>query len=667
MLTLGIAGHVDHGKTSLVRALTGIETDRLPEEQRRGISIELGFAWLDVQLPDGVQDPGGRPTRIGLVDMPGHERFVRRMISGASGVDAVLLVIAADEGVMPQGREHLAICRLLGVEHGAVVVTKADLADAFLLDMVRDDVAGLVEGTFLQGAPVWPCSARDSASIEGLRRNIAAFAADLRIASRARAAASEGRPFRLAVDRSFVLHGRGTVVAGTASAGRVAVDDVVRVLPGDASFRVRSLEQHGHAATAVAAPGRVALNLAGASVGDVAIGSVLVGVGAPPPTHRFDARLHLLAHPALTLPARQRAMLHLGTTQVEAVLVQLTGEPQLPGTDALVQVHLDRKLAVAPGEGFVVRGSQVDPRHGQTFAGGKVLHPRPPRHRLRDPAVLALLADLEVPRVETQLAALAALAGIRGETDADLQALIAAPPLQVMKAIKGLLADGRLRRAGTPPRCYAPAALVALEQRALHLVTEFHRNQPTRPGIEPDHLHRLLGAWLEPTATAHVIAGLVRRGALAQPGAVLALPTFQPKATARPEVVAAVVQALTSQGLASALPAVLADELAIELRELTVVLQAAVAAGQLVRIAEDHHATPDNVREAVAQVLEAFGTRDSFTTGELKDLLGLTRKHLIPFAEYLDAERVTVRDPSGNRRVRDKAREAWLAGRLQPG
>ena len=652
MITIGIAGHVDHGKTALVRALTGIETDRLPEEQRRGISIELGFAHLLLPLP------AGGSTQVGVIDMPGHERFVRRMISGAAGIDAVLLVVAADEGVMPQGREHLAICRLLGVRRGAVVLTKVDLVDDFLLAMVREDVASLVEGTFLQDAPVWPVSVRQPQTMETLRQQLGALTAVLQREQAEAALSIQARPFRMAIDRCFSLQGRGTVVAGTAVTGQVGVDDMVQVLPGGQSWRVRSLEQHGKSTPRMVAPGRVALNLAAATLADAPVGTVLATPETLAMTSRFDAVLNLLgSQPALA--PRRRALLHAGTAQAEATIVQLSGQPQEAATEAWVQIHLDAPLPIAPGEPFVLRGSQVDPRFGQTLAGGRVLHVAPRRHRLGDAGVLAALADLASSRLDVQVLALLAMAEGRGETEASLARLLPVPQATVARTLKALLADNKLRRAGTPPRHYTPVAMTRLETQILALVKRYHKMHDARPGIEPEQLHRDLGAWLDPTATVQIAAALVKRGDLEARGPVLALPEFRAKAVASDTLVDAVVQAVEALGLQAPPPAQLAEQLGLDPREVAVALQAGLAQGRLLRLAEDQYCGALAVRAAIEQVVQAFVDREAFSTGELKDLLGLTRKHLIPFAEHLDAARVTVRDPSGNRRVRDRVREAW--------
>ncbi len=655
MLTLGIAGHVDHGKTSLVRALTGMETDRLPEEQRRGISIELGFAWLDVP----------EVGRVALIDMPGHERFVRRMIAGAAGVDALLLVVAADEGVMPQGREHLAIAQLLGIRHGAIVLTKTDLCDADMLDMARDDLAQLTAGTFLADAPVWPVSVRVPETIAALRQQLGAYCQSLQAARRQETEAL-GRPFRLAVDRSFSLKGRGTVVAGTAVAGQVELEQMLEVLPQRTSFRVRGLERHGEAQSRVQAPGRVALNLAGATLEDVPLGAMLATPGSVAVSDRVDVELKLLPH-CKALPARRRVAIVLGTAVGEGTIVLLDGQPLQAGQTALAQIRLDAPMAVAAGEGFVVRGSRVDPRFGQTLGGGRVLHPQPRRHKLNDSIVLEALLRLAQPDAEAQVLGAVALAQGRGVADDELLRICTAPPAQVQKALKGLAERKQLQRLGAPPRWLQPRDVQTLSQTVLNAVRQFHAAQPTRPGAEVADLHRQWAPWLDPSAFAQVCALIVRQGLLTAAGTGLAVPGFVAKIAASPELTARLEGLLAAQGLATETPAHLAEILGTEPRAVLLGLQAAQAAGRVVRVTEDYWVMAAVAQEARERVLAAFVEATGFSTGELKDVLGLTRKHLIPFAEFLDGERLTVRDPAGNRRIRERAREAWLARRANEG
>ena len=653
MLTLGVAGHVDHGKTSLVRALTGMETDRLPEEQRRGISIELGFAWLD------VADLG----QVALIDMPGHERFVRRMIAGATGIDALLLVVAADEGVMPQGREHLAIARLLGIRRGAVILTKTDLCDAEMLALALEDVQQLTLGSFLQGAPVLAVSARQAETVAALRAELAALCKAW-AGDRERENDAGQRPFRLAVDRAFSLHGRGTIVAGTAVTGQVELEQMLQVLPQQQTFRVRGLERHGQPTTRLQAPGRVAINLAGATLDDVPIGSVLATPGATAISARFDAELTLLAH-CRPWPVRRRAAIQIGTATSECAIVLLAGTPLQPGHTAPAQIRLDCALPLVAGEGFVLRGSRLDPRHGQTLGGGRVLHPLALRHRVGDPAVLAALAALAEPDAARQVRAAVALAQGRGVADDELPRLCAAPPAALQKAARALGEQKLLVRLGTPARWLDAAAVQTLHEALTTAVRAFHGQQPTRAGAELPDLQRALAPWLEATVFAQIAALAVRQGRLRAVGTGVALPDFAPKATASPELVAALMALVTAQGLAPETPAQWAAHLGTDGRSLMAALQLAQAAGQVARIAEDYWVAQTAADEAKSRVLATFVAVPAFGTGALKELLGLTRKHLIPFAEYLDAERITVRDPGGNRQIRERARAAWLAAQAE--
>ncbi len=657
-LTFGIAGHVDHGKTSLVRALTGVETDRLSEEIRRGISIELGFAHMV------VPDAGGNDISIGIVDMPGHERFVRRMIAGAAGIDAVVMVVAADEGIMPQGREHLGICELLGVQRGIIVVTKTDLADEDLLELVEEDIAGSFEGTFLEGAPLLRFSTRDADNLIGpLRDGLGAFASSVRESQDI--AGRHARPFRLPVDRSFSMKGRGTVVTGTAACGEVAIGDVLRVWPGEGTARVREIERHGSSVERFAGAGRLALNLARAAVEEVPVGSVLSPAGALITTNRVDAHIKLLGHVTKPMKSRQRGLLHVGTAHVEAAITQLTGEPLMPGDEAFVQLHLDRPLALAPGERFVVRGSALDPRYGRTIAGGMLLHCLPPRHRLGDQAILDALAALSSSDIAERLDGLLTIAGMRGHSEDELVRFERDGAAAVTKALKSALSRNRVRRFGQGPRYFAPAAVNQLQKRLVSAVGRSHEEHPDRPGIEPDSLIEQVGAWLDDDALRGVIDRLVKSSALARHGTALAMPGFKPTIrTARAEVIEAVIEAIRRCKLATPAPIELVGPGGVSgvgRDELDVAVRTACDSGRLLRIARDYYVAADSLQDAVATLFSRYGDQESFTTGELKEVVGLTRKHLIPLAEYLDGARVTVRDPAGNRRFRTRARQTLEA------
>lgn len=657
-LTFGIAGHVDHGKTALVRALTGLETDRLSEEKRRGISIELGFAHLDLEVE-------GAPLRVGIVDMPGHERFVRRMIAGTAGVDAVVMVVAADEGVMPQGREHAAICGLLGLRRGVIVVTKVDLADADLLELAEDDIRGEFDGTFLADAPILRFSSRDPAPWrDGLLAGLAELAAQCMAARLERKA--DARPFRLPVDRSFTMKGRGTVVTGTAATGAIGLGDALRVWPGSKVVRVRTIERHGAEANAFAAPGRVALNLAGASVVEVPVGAVLAPPGAIVTTLRVDVQVTALAHLKAPLKARQRCLVHIGTTHVQAALTQLSGAPLAPGDTGFAQLHFERELAIAPGERFVARGTRLDPRFGQTIAGGLVLHPRPQRHKLGDADVAAALGMIAGDTLADRLRGLLLIAGVRGASEDELARMDRGAGGRIGKALEQLAASGHMRRLGADRRCFASVAVIELERRASAIVEAEHKAHPSRRGIDTDELMRRLGEWLDGDALADLLRKMTRKELLIAHGSTIAVPGFQPTlAQARDGVVDAAVVAVQRHDLATPTPAALLAELGVPgatLAELQLALAAGCERGDLLRVAEGYYVARDRLDRATAELFARHGADDTFSTGDLKAIVGLTRKHLIPLAEFLDGQRVTVRDPSGNRRFRTRAREALAAG-----
>ena len=473
--------------------------------------------------------------------------------------------------------------------------------------------------------------------------------------------------FRLPVDRSFVLPGRGTIVTGTAATGRVAIGDSLCVHPGGRSYRVRGLQRHGEVADSFAAPGRIALDLAAASTEDVPVGSVLATEGALLETVRVDAWLRALPHLIRPLKARQRVTVHIGTTHVEAAVTQLSGEPLPPGEAGFVQLHLDRSLAIAGGEGFIVRSSAADPRFGQTIAGGHVLHPAPARHKLADPAVADALGQLLDGEDDARVAAMVALARGRGVNEAELAQHLDLPADAISRSLKSGLSRGRIRRFGRPPRYLAPAAVDELEARALAAVDAAHARAPERAGVDDAELGRQIGAWMDTEMIGAIVAALVRRAALVRVAGVIAQPGFSPTlVSARPEVHAALHAELAEGGLAlptgNALVSAVAERCAAGPAEIELACREAVAAGLLVQLRAGYVMPTDRAHAAIRSIFEAFAAQDTFTTGELKQVLGLTRKHLIPFAEFLDAKRLTVRAPNGDRRFRGAALQRFHEG-----
>ncbi|HYQ80873.1 MAG TPA: selenocysteine-specific translation elongation factor, partial [Anaeromyxobacteraceae bacterium] len=432
-VVVGTAGHIDHGKTALVKALTGIDTDRLAEEKRRGITIELGFAHL--ALPDG--------TVAGVVDVPGHERFVRAMAAGAGGIDLVVLVVAADEGVMPQTREHLDICRLLGVPRGLVAVTKSDLLPELgpdWLPLLTQEIQAAVRGTFLEGAPVVPCSARSG---EGLPRLLEAIAA---LAREVPERPADG-PLFLPVDRAFTLKGFGTVVTGTLLSGAVAEGEAVALVPGPpgaAPLRVRSVQVHGRPAPRALAGQRTAVNLPGVEAGAIARGQVLTHPGVVPATSMLDAEVTLLGAAPQPLKHRARLLLHVGTTQVPGTVALLQGELLAPGATGLAQIRLGEPVAALPGQRFILRGFRALEGRGKTIGGGRVLALAPRRRRRGRAADVDQLRVLAGGDDDARLQAVLQMAGPAGLAAEALPGRVALPPRAVAAALERLGARGRV-------------------------------------------------------------------------------------------------------------------------------------------------------------------------------------------------------------------------------
>ena len=385
-MIIGTAGHIDHGKTSIVRALTGVDTDRLKEEKARGITIDLGFAYQAL--------PGGGV--LGFVDVPGHEKLIRNMLAGATGIDHVLFVVAADDGPMPQTREHLAILDLLGVQRGVVALTKADLVSAQRLGQAQDEVRALLAGTALAGADILPVSSRTGQGVDALRGALEAAHAKL---TRERA----GGHFRLSVDRSFSLAGVGTVVTGTAVAGRVTVGDKLLVSPAGTAVRVRGLHAANREATEGVAGQRLALNLSGVEKQDVMRGDWIVAEPAHAPTQRIDARLRVLAAESQPLAHWTPLHLHLGAVDVGARIVLLEGQAIAPGSQALVQLELEQPIGALHGDRFIVRDQSAQ----RTIGGGVVLDAFAPPARRHKAQRLGLLGSARARHAGRRAASLA--------------------------------------------------------------------------------------------------------------------------------------------------------------------------------------------------------------------------------------------------------------------
>jgi selenocysteine-specific elongation factor len=626
-LILGTAGHIDHGKTTLIRALTGVDTDRLPEEKARGITIELGFAPLT--LPSG--------SRLGVVDVPGHEGLVRTMVAGATGIDLVLLVVAADEGVMPQTREHLAICNLLGLREGVVALTKADLADPDVAELAEAEVQELLATTSLAGAPVFRVSATSGEGVDGVREALDAAA------SRAATRTPRSGPARLWIDRCFESRGFGNVVTGTLIGGPLVTGQEVTVHPAGEPARVRGLQSFGEPVERVEPGARCAVNLQGIDRSQLDRGMLVCAPDALAPTELLDAWIVWLPEAPELGDQPSSLELLVGTTQRRARVAPI-GEPRItPGEGAFVRIHLDDGPApLLPGDGFVLRGFAKLAGGGATLGGGRVLDVAPPRRRRADPA---LLAELETLREGTPLEGLVvriARTGFAGIPQDRLVRECGLAREELAGSIERAIESDLVVRA--EPLLVGTAAIRALEERALQSLSEFHEREPVRPGMPRGTLRGALPENVPRPVVDRVLARLEERGQLESSEDLVHAADFAPRLTQRQEALAANLRA--DAMIAGLEPKTLRDqaaELECSDEELRDILAHLERDGSLVRAPGDlwfDRIVVDELRQKVIEYLEKHG---GLSTPDYKNLIGTTRKYAVPLMELFDAEHLTVR------------------------
>lgn len=618
-IIVGTAGHIDHGKTALVGALTGIETDRLEEEKRRGISIDLGFAHLEL----------GSKLRLGFVDVPGHERFVKNMLAGSVGVDVVLLIIAADESIKPQTREHFDICRLLGVKAGIVVLTKADLVDAEILELVRLEVEEFVAGSFLEGAPVVAVSSKTGQGIEDLKAALA------RVGEHVAEKTAAGW-LRLPVDRSFSMRGFGTVVTGTLVSGSVQKEDDVEVQPGGRRLRVRSVQVHGKAEAKAVAGQRTALNLAGAEAAELRRGLTITAAGVLRATGTIDCELDLLGS-AKPLKHNAPVHFHAGTADVEAQVKLLDPKDKLqPGSRGLVRLLLGEPILLLPGDRFIIR--MFSPV--VTIGGGRVIDIDPPAKQRRTAAAerAAKLAEAgpweRVAQLVKEAGAAIAITELMARTGlmpGALQPIVMNPQFVTIGEPAALVMD----------RSQAEATLKRIHDR----VAAFHRANPLLPGISKEELR---GRELEGAPAGVLDVLFTMSKTLVAEGDTVRLVSHKVRLQQdEEEALARIEGAFREAGLTvPTVPEVLAKS-GVEPARAKGILQMLIRQRRLVKVSEDLVFHPDAIGALRGLLAGRKGMR--FQVGEFKDWTGVSRKYAIPLLEYLDREHITRRE--GDQRV----------------
>jgi len=621
-VVVGTAGHIDHGKSTLVEALTGTNPDRLEEEKRRGITIDLGFAFLDLGA-----------GRIAFVDVPGHERFVRNMLAGVGGIDLLLLVIAADEGIKPQTREHFDICRLLGIPRGIVALTKCDLADAGALALVRLEVEDYLRGSFLEAAPLVPVSARTGEGLATLRQELLRAAQS--VPSR-----DTSRHFRLPIDRAFTMRGFGAVVTGTLLSGAIQPEDEVELYPARRRVRVRGLHSGGSPLRQAVAGQRTAVNLAGIEHAEIERGMVLAPLGVFEATRRLDARISLLRS-ARPLKGRARVHFHQGTAEATAEIVLLESQEIAPGGSALVQLKLDRELLVLPGDRFILR--QFSPV--VTIGGGTVLDALAQRHKTADPRVLKYLRTMESGSREEVLASIAGRNPANGLEARELVATSGWTEPEIRAVAAQLAAQRRLRVLAQQPWMIALEESVASCAGALQAaVDEFHRANPLLPGIARQDLRGRVPK-VSPEILEAALRDLASAGILAVSGDMVYRAkrtiSLSPQESQAKDLIE---REFERSGLTAPSVGDVLSKLPVESARAEKILQILLREGILVKVSADlifHRTALAHLRELLAAHRRERGSR--LPIPEFKRLTGITRKYAIPLLEYLDREQVTRR------------------------
>lgn len=617
---IGTAGHVDHGKTEIIKALTGWNTDRLPEEQRRGISIDLGFA--PYTLPSGRE--------AGIVDVPGHERFVHNMLAGVHGMDLVLLVVAADEGIMPQTREHLDIMRLAGVNEGLVVISRIDLAEPELVELVREEVRDFVEGTFLEGKPIIPCSPITGEGLDELVKGIDESLS--RIPPR-----SSGGSVRLPIDRVFSVQGFGTVVTGTLVSGRLRVGQELELLPQGVGVRVRGLQVFGRSEENVEAGSRVAVNLGGLQKVEAKRGDTLAEKGGFGLTDRFQVRLELLRRAGRPLKRMERVHLHLGTSEVIARVALLEGDRLEPDSVGFAELRCSGPVVSARSDRFVVRSfSPVT-----TIGGGVVIDPRPAR-RLRAAERSKALRLLESEDPSDIVLGVVINSGRRPVSVDEVGRLTGFSDEVVRKAIESLRAARKAVELGR--HLLSMESYDWLRGVLIQELENYHREHPLHSGLHRDTLRTKAVPWLDPGPFAEIVGAMSSRGEIRLQGNLVSLPGHRPAFSPDVvEILSRISSVLRNGEFKPPSPSELAVELGISEERCLELVRLLEEKGEVVRIKEDVVFHAEWLEEAKKRLIDYLSLHGSIKAAEYRDLLQTSRKFAISLLEYFDAVKLTRR------------------------
>jgi selenocysteine-specific elongation factor len=619
---LGTAGHIDHGKTSLIKALTGIDTDRLKEEKERGITIELGFAHMEL--------PGGQ--LLGIVDVPGHEKFVKNMVAGATGIDLVALIIAADEGVMPQTREHLEICQLLNTEQGLVVLTKIDMVEPDWLELAREDVANFLSGTFLSSAPIVEVS---SVTGEGLQELVQVLDKLVRELPER----GMGNFFRLPIDRIFTMKGFGTVITGTTISGEIHTGDEVTIYPQDLSSRIRGIQAHNRELNQVRAGQRTAINLQGVEKAQIQRGHVIAAKDSLRSTFMVDVLLELLPSAARKLKNRARVRFHTGTSEIISTVILLDRDELKQGDTCFAQIRLEQPTAILPHDRYVVRSySPV-----RTIGGGEILNALPKRKKRFSEAALSELRRLNTGNLNEITEQFVYTGRFQGLEKRRLPFLTNTNKKKLTEILKSLSAQKKVIQYDKDREIFIHAHFLEMaREEIIKTLTNYHHNFPLKKGLSKEELRsRTIGS-NNPKLFNFLIRQLIHEGVIVQEKEALRLMEHKVTLAQDQEKVRSQIEGIY---LKSGLQPPYFKELKNTFSGNTGedVLEVMVKERLLIKVKEDlyfHRKAIEDLKNRLISFLEEAG---EITTPQFKDMTTVSRKYAIPLIEYFDRSQITVR------------------------
>ncbi|MDC3237141.1 selenocysteine-specific translation elongation factor [bacterium] len=623
-IILGTAGHIDHGKTSLVKALTGIETDRLKEEKERGITIELGFASLD--LPNG--------QHIGIVDMPGHEKFVKNMVAGSSGIDIVTMVIAADEGVMPQTREHMEICNLMGVEYGIVALTKTDMVDEDLLELAMEDINDFVQGTFLEDKPVIPVSSVTNDGIDEFITTLETICTT--IPNR-----HFSSIFRLPVDRVFSMKGFGTVITGTLTSGSINVGDEVMVYPRQIVSKVRGIQVHSSGVKNAAAGTRTAVNFQGLDKTSIIRGDILSLPHTLIESYMVDAHFLYLKSNAKPAKSRTRIRFHSGTSEILGYMILLDRKELTPGDEAPVQFRLESPVCCIKDDRYVIRSySPV-----KTIGGGSILNPASQKHKLFDKNVIQGLEKLLDHNNEQTITFFLSLKGYQGLSFSDLRVMTNIPDKKLKSSLQKLLAMQEIFQTDKEKQIFVSGSFFDdFRKNIIHRLQIFHSKNPLKEGMPTQELKSKF-QYIKDTKFFNILfARLSRENLIILDKNIIKLTDHKVALQVdQHEIKDKIRKIYQSNGLTPPFFRTICKDLEIDKKTSTDVLHMLIDEKSIIKTKDDLYFDAGEISRLEQKLVEFLKTNESITTPEFKEMTQVTRKFVIPLIEYFDSVKVTIR------------------------